>query len=191
MCAWSEPQQSCSGGVIDLAAVAREHFHGVAVDVAEDQVLGAADEHGDAILAFGPTAGVTGAISSAENLGWMSGVMGSSSLQAFGQELEHAAAADERLQPELLVEPQARGPTQPQAAQVHEQPAQRKGADEIALGRLSTPLALGLGAGVLEQFGVVDARRAGGHAGEAAEAEIHLVGERLAWRPAGRRQWRA
>ena len=36
----------------DFAAVARQHFHGVAVDVAEDQVLCAAGEHGDAIFLF-------------------------------------------------------------------------------------------------------------------------------------------
>ncbi len=34
-----------------------------------------------------------------------------------------------------------------------------------------------LGAGVLEQLGVVHAGRAGGHAGEAAEAKIHFIGE--------------
>ena len=38
------------GGSDDFAAVAGEDFDGVAVDIAEDEVLGAADEHGDAIL---------------------------------------------------------------------------------------------------------------------------------------------
>ena len=64
-------------------------------------------------------------------------------------------------------------------AQVHEEPPDGEGADQVPLRRLEHAAGFGLGAGVLEQLGVVDARGASGHAGEAAEAEIHFVGEGL------------
>ena len=89
----------------DFAAVAGEDFDGVAVDVAEDQVLGAADEHGDPIL-LPADGGRDGRDQLGGELGLDVGRDAFELLEAFGQELEHAAAADEGLQPELLVDPQ-------------------------------------------------------------------------------------
>ena len=37
--------------------------------------------------------------------------------------------------------------------------------------------AFGFGAGVFEEFGVIDAGGTGGHAGEATETKIHFLGE--------------
>ena len=48
----------------------------------------------------------------------------------------------------------------------------------VSLGRTQDATGFGFGAGVLEQLGIIDTSRAGGHAGQAAEAEIHLFGER-------------
>ena len=52
-------------------------------------------------------------------------------------------------------------------------------ADESSLRRFQHAALLGLGARVLEKLGVIHARRAGRHARETAEAEIHFVRERF------------
>ena len=50
---------------------------------------------------------------------------------------------------------------------------------KLRLGESSTRCFFGLGARMLEQLGVIHARRTRRHAREATEAEIHFVGERF------------
>ena len=161
----------------DFAAVAREHLDGVHVHIAEDEVLRAAGEHGDTV-ALRAARGRDGL----DEVGGKRGLdvrrHGFQFAEALRHQLHHAAVAHQPLQAELLVE--AHGEAEDfQPVQVHEEPADAEGADGVALRVVQHAAGLGLGAGVLEQLGVVHARRAGGHAREAAEAEIHFVGEGL------------
>jgi hypothetical protein len=54
------------------------------------------------------------------------------------------------------------------------------GANQGPSGRSKDPGSLSFGAGVLEELGVIDSGRTGGHAGEATEAIIHFFAE--CWR---------
>ena len=64
-----------------------------------------------------------------------------------------------------------------ESGEIHEEPADGEFADEIAFGRGERLGAFGFGACVFEEFCVIHARGAGGHAGEAAETKIHFLGE--------------
>ena len=158
-----------------FAAVAREHFHSVQVDIAEDQVLRAANEHGHAVFLPADSRRYRCDQLSRE-LGLDVGRDGFQLAQSLGQELQHAGAADECLQAKPLVEPDETA-CQPQMAQVHEQPADGDSADEVALRRSEHAARFGFRAGVLEKLRVIHPCRASGHAGEAAEAEVHFVRE--------------
>ena len=115
-----------------LATIARQHLHCVAVHIAEDEILRAADEHRHAILLL--------TRSRCDGINQLCGKfllhLGRHRLQftqALGQQLEHSRAPDERLQAELLIQTQDVS-DQLQPVQIHEQPVQREGADGIALG---------------------------------------------------------
>src|SRR5262249_31402033 len=69
----------------------------------------------------------------------------------------------------------------PEPGQIHEHPAQREGSQPRTAERSQGATIFGFGASVLEQFGVIDTCWTGGHAGEAPEAEVHLVGARVTW----------
>ena len=87
----------------DFAPVAREHFHRVEVDVAEDQVLRAADQHGDAVtLASHCRRDRRNQFSREPGLNV--GRNGFQLAQPLGQQLEYPAAADELLQTHPLIE---------------------------------------------------------------------------------------
>src|SRR4051794_3476266 len=62
---------------------------------------------------------------------------------------------------------------------IHEKPSQREVTDEAAFWRLDQALVFSLGPSLLEQLRIIYARRTGGHASEAAEAEVHFICEGL------------
>lgn len=66
-----------------------------------------------------------------------------------------------------------------EAVEIHEEPAEGEGSDEGTFWIIEDSGRFDFGAGVLEEFRVIDAGGASGHAGQTAEAEIHFVSERL------------
>ena len=160
---------------VNLAAVPGQHLDGVAVDVAKNQVLCAAGEHGDAITLL--TSGRR--LEPDEFVGELGLYLRRHRLefaQALGQQLEHAAAAHERLEAKRAVQP-----NQPaehlQPSVLGEEPLESHVPDQSAPCGVDDLFLLHLGTGVLEQLGVVHPGRAGRHARKAAETKIHFVGE--------------
>ena len=166
------------GGRDDLARVAGQHLDGVAIHTGEGQILGAAREHRDTVTTRSSRSGH-----------WFDEIRGKrlfhhgghrlQLLKAFRHQAHHAAGAQCRLQPGGLPQAHAQ-PQQLEALQIIKKPAKGEGADQRALGRCENLRALRLGAGRLEEFGVVHAGGTRGHAGETPEAEVHLLGEGLA-----------
>src|SRR5690349_1925262 len=104
----------------NFAAMLSQHLHGVAVDVAENQILGAADQHGDPVTLL-----TAGRCDRSDELSGEAGLdrggHGLEFLQALGEELKNPALPEQRLEAEFLVKPE-KASEQAQARQVHEQP---------------------------------------------------------------------
>src|SRR5262249_11000876 len=97
-------------------------------------------------------------------------------LQALREEVQNAGAANKRPKSEALVKSDGSA-NEAQSAQIHEKPLKSEGADEISPRRFQCAALFRFGAGVLEEFGIIDTCRAGGLTSEAAEAEIHFFAE--------------
>lgn len=169
-------------GAIDLAAVPGEHLHAIAVDLAEDQVLGTAGQESDTVagLLF-PFGGSGDSNHPRRKLFGNLRRHRFKLLEPFGHQHHDAAFAQQPLDTQPLIE--AHEPTkEEEPAQVHEKPMDGGFADGIADGVIQQTRFFSFGAGMFKNGGVIDAGRTGAHAGQAAEAEIDLLGEGTAHR---------
>lgn len=159
----------------DLAVVGEEDVGGVAVDLAEDEVLNAAGEEADA-PAGGGGGGFDGGEEGVAEVAADGGGGRFEGAQAGGEEAHEAEGAGEALEAGGLIEPE-QAPEQAKAPRAHEEEFDGEAAPESAGGGGEDTVGFDLGAGGLEEAGVVNAGGAGGDAGEAAEAGIHFVAE--------------
>jgi hypothetical protein len=96
--------------------------------------------------------------------------------EGFREEPGKAEFARGGLKAEGLIEPEE-APDEAEEAGLHEELLHGEPADEVASWIFNYAALLDVSAGVFEEIGVVDAGRARGGAGEAAEAVAHFVGE--------------
>ena len=162
------------GRRVDFAAVSQEDVRRVAVDIREDQVLYAAREQGDAVRLLGRR--LDGADELRRELRGDGRALRLEATKVFRQKLRQANLTEGGLEAESLVEPE-QSSDEAEQARAHEQAADRDRAPEAAGESLVEAGGLDFGAGGLEEVGVIHAGRAGGLAGQAAEAVAHLVGE--------------
>ena len=159
-CNCRAPQQRGRGGRVDVEALRREHLGGRPVDVAEEHPGDAALEQRDA-AAGAPAAGRSGSAHAP----------GARPAQARARPAGATAPAAAR-QPQGAGRRARRAAGRaPAAAGVGEQ---REGGAARRRSRASACRALDLGRVVLDELVVADARRAGGHAGHAAEAAVEV-----------------
>ena len=162
----------------DGAAVGEQDVGGVAVDVAVDEVLHAAGEQADAVTSRYPAHSPRGCDQVGRELAPHDRRLRLEPRGTLRQETSAAwrgrASAAPRRGRAKRSRPTQPQPPLPREKQVEQQPARK--APQRRSRRLRP---LGLGAGHLEELGVIDPGGAGRFAGEAAEAEVHLVRERF------------
>ena len=160
-----------------LATISGKDFGRVAIDVTEDQVLGAAGEQRDSVT--------TNPLSTSHRRNQVLGPLG---LHRWGhgfqfpqtprQQPSQAQSPYCRLKPQAL--PKLHHSAQElQPVQVHEEPPKTQGPDQRPTRCGQHPRGLRLSPRPLEEFRVVHPRRTGRHASQTSETIIHLVGEGL------------
>ena len=97
-------------------------------------------------------------------------------LQPFGRQSKQAGMPNGRLETQRLPEAHD-APKDLQTLEVHEEPSKRECTDDRSLGRGKHTRGFRFGPCMLEKFSIVHPGRAGCHACQATQAEIHFVGE--------------
>ena len=161
----------------DLATIREQHIDGVSIDVREGEILHTAGEHADTMLlpALRRLDGINQLIGEARG---DFRCLRLQSRQRGWHKAKELHAAHESIEAGGLIKSQ-NTPDEAQEPRTHEKRVQREPTPKITLGGFGDSSLLDLGTGGFEEFGIIDARRTSRLAGQAAEAVVHLIRERL------------
>ena len=158
----------------DFTAIGQQHIGGIAIDPGKHQILDAAREQAHPVLRGGRTLHRVD-----EFVGKMIGDHRRLRLQLAQvrrHQMEELVLAQETLHPGALVKPHGTA-HEAQQHRVHEQNLEREPAPEFAFRARGGAGALDFGPRGFKQVGILHSRRAGGFAGQATQAVVHLIGE--------------